>query len=271
MKNFRNVIAVITLGAMSCHLSLFAAEAVKETPKNAPTTKVEMHSATLSPEDMKQLSKTFGHFIGKNLKAPGINLDLDLIIEGIRDGAAGKPAPMTDQEFEKKMALLQAQAFSKLSEENLKAANEFLEKNKSAKGIIVLEPGKLQYEIMQEGKGETVTAESTPLINYKGSYLNGTVFGNSQDSGGPIAIPLSQTVPGFSKGITGMKEGEKRKLFIHPDLGYGANGALQPNALLVFEVEVVKANQKAAEGQDDDNDDDDDDDDDSAKPANGKK
>ena len=38
-----------------------------------------------------------------------------------------------------------------------------------------------------------------------------------------------------------MKEGEKRKLFVHPDLGYGTQGQLPPNALLIFEVEIVKA------------------------------
>ena len=44
----------------------------------------------------------------------------------------------------------------------------------------------------------------------------------------PITIPLDQTIPGFSKGIVGMKEGEKRRLFVHPDLGYGTTGQLPP-------------------------------------------
>ena len=39
-----------------------------------------------------------------------------------------------------------------------------------------------------------------------------------------------------------MKEGEKRTIYIHPELGYGTSGYLPPNSLLVFEIEVVKAN-----------------------------
>lgn len=55
-------------------------------------------------------------------------------------------------------------------------------------------------------------------------------------------ISLDETIPGFSKGIVGMKEGEKRTLYIHPDLAYGVNGSLPPNSLLTFEIEIVKAN-----------------------------
>jgi peptidylprolyl isomerase len=39
-----------------------------------------------------------------------------------------------------------------------------------------------------------------------------------------------------------MREGEKRTVFIHPELAYGTNGYLPPNSLLTFEVEIVKAN-----------------------------
>ena len=55
-------------------------------------------------------------------------------------------------------------------------------------------------------------------------------------------VSLDETIPGFSKGIIGMKEGEKRTLYIHPDLAYGVNGNLPPNSLLTFEIEIVKAN-----------------------------
>jgi len=38
-----------------------------------------------------------------------------------------------------------------------------------------------------------------------------------------------------------MKEGEKRTIFVHPSLGYGDKGALLPNSLLTYEVELIKA------------------------------
>ncbi len=202
-------------------------------------------SATASAEaeqaEMLRLSEAFGHFIGRNLNTPGMKFDIDSIIKGMRDGASGKAAPMSDQEYEGLLMKMQQKAFTELSEKNLKAAVVFLEDNKKQPKIIVVEPGKLQYLVLQEGTGTVVAEHNSPSIHYTGKYIDGTVFGDSHESGGPVTIPLDQTVPGFSKGITGMKEGEKRRLFVHPELGYGTMGQLPPNSLLIFDVEVIKA------------------------------
>ena len=191
--------------------------------------------------DIKKVSEAFGHFIGRNLKTSGLNFDIDSFTQGIKNGVEGKPAPLSDKEYEQQMAALQEQSFKRLAEDNLKAAEEFLKKNSNEKGIVVIEPGKLQYIIVKPGSGTEVGTHSSPQIQYTGKYLDGTVFGSSQDTGGPITIPVDQTIPGFSKGLQGMKEGEVRKIFVHPDLGYGKSGHLPPNSLLIFEVELIKA------------------------------
>lgn len=204
------------------------------TPK--PATKEES-----KPLDMKKLSEAFGNFIGKNLQTPGLSFDIEALITGIREGAAGKPSPLSEKEYEEMMTAVQEKAFKEMSANNLKAADEFMTKNKGDTGVIEVVPGKLQYIIVKEGNGEVVNAHASPKIHYTGKYKDGTVFGTSEEIGGPITIPLDQTIPGFSKGIAGMKEGEKRRLFVHPDLGYGTSGQLPPNELLIFEIEVVKA------------------------------
>lgn len=196
-----------------------------------------------SQEEIRQLSEAFGHFIGRNLinSPKGFKFDLTEIIKGMRNGAEGEPAPMSDQRYEEMMIKMQTVTLNQMAEENLKAANQFLNEQNHADGVVVIEPGKLAYIVLQEGKGATVPEHGAPQVEYSGKFLDGTSFGNSKDSGGPITIPLDQTIPGFSKGIVGMKEGEKRRIFVHPDLGYGKSGHLPPNSLLIFEVEVVKA------------------------------
>ncbi len=104
----------------------------------------------------------------------------------------------------------------------------------------------MQFQIVQQGNGEEVLPDGAPLIHYKGTLLDGTVFATSEASLQPVTLPIKQTIPGFAKGIVGMKEGEKRILYIHPELAYGLSGHLPPNSLLIFEVEVVKANSALA-------------------------
>ena len=252
----RTRILSITCAALLLACGFACAQESKEAPKHkaeaAPVQSAAAAQSTgISQADILKASEAFGHFIGRNLKAPGINFDIDSIIQGMRDGYAGKPAPLSDKDYEELMAKIQEQAYAKMAADNLKTANLFLEKNVNTEGVIEIEPGKLQYSITKEGEGPVVVEHSTPQIKYTGRFQDGTVFGSSEETGGPITIPLDQTIPGFSKGIVGMKEGEQRKLFVHPDLGYGTTGHLPPNSLLIFDVEVIKATAPEASADDD--------------------
>lgn len=193
-----------------------------------------------SPENVKRLSEAYGHLVFKSLDNPALRLEFDSVIKGLRDAKEGKVSPMTEQEYEEMISNVQEYAFQEMAAKNLKEAQSFLEKNASESGVIELVKGKLQYIVLQPGSGDEVTEQTTPVIHYIGKYPDGSTFGNSYESGEPVSISLQHTIPGFRQGVLGMKVGEKRKLFVHPDLGYGTSGQLLPNALLIFEVEVVK-------------------------------
>ena len=134
---------------------------------------------------------------------------------------------------------------------NLQIAEEFLATNSKKEGVVELEPNKLQYKIEHTGNGEVVKPHCTPTIRYVGKYPDGNVFGASKE-GEPIS--LDETLPGFTKAIIGMREGEKRTIYIHPELGYGTSGYLAPNSLLTFEIEIVKADTPLSEMKQDNND-----------------
>jgi peptidylprolyl isomerase len=210
----------------------------------------------LSPENVARISESYGHFVYKSLENPVLRLNFDSVIKGLNEAKAGTPSPMTEQEYEEAVSNIQEISFQEMAAKNLKDAEEFLAKNAKEEGVVELEKGKLQIKILQPGTGEEVTELTMPVLHYTGKYLDGTTFGNSYETGEPISINLHHTIPGFRQGVMGMKVGEKRRIFIHPDLGYGTSGQLLPNSLLVFEIEVTKVEPATKEESNEDESDD---------------
>jgi peptidylprolyl isomerase/FKBP-type peptidyl-prolyl cis-trans isomerase FkpA len=95
------------------------------------------------------------------------------------------------------------------------------------------------------GEGAEATSGKEVTVHYTGWLTDGTKFDSSKDRSQPFSFPLGagHVIKGWDQGVVGMKEGGKRKLTIPAELGYGARGAggvIPPNAVLVFEVELLK-------------------------------
>lgn len=208
-------------------------------PKTPETPAIEAPS-----QDIAKVSKAFGHMIGQNLESLGLSFDMKEVMQGIQDCVNGVPSPMTEAECIQAISFIQESALQKQAQDNLRKAEEFLSKNKTAPGVIEVDPGKLQYTVLQTGTGAEVESDFSPIIRYSGKFLDGTVFGESHED---EVMSLSDTIEGFKKGIVGMKEGEKRRIFIHPDFGFGQTGFLPAGSLLTFDIEIVKANTPKAE------------------------
>ncbi len=101
----------------------------------------------------------------------------------------------------------------------------------------------LKIEDVVVGTGVEALEGSRVSVNYLGTFTNGVKFDSSYDRGEPIQFVLGAgyVIPGWEKGILGMKVGGKRKLIIPPELAYGseARGPIPPNSTLLFDVELM--------------------------------
>ena len=107
----------------------------------------------------------------------------------------------------------------------------------------------LQIEILKEGTGAESQNGDVVAVHYTGTLEDGTKFDSSLDRGTPFSFTLGsgQVIAGWDMGVLSMKVGEKRKLIIPSELGYGENGTpggpIPPNATLIFEIELLGINQ----------------------------
>ena len=76
---------------------------------------------------------------------------------------------------------------------------------------------------------------------------NGAKFDSSYDRKVPLEFRLGEgrVIQGWEIGCQNMCVGEKRRLIVPPELGYGNRdlGKIPPNSTLVFEIELVEIKQ----------------------------
>lgn len=222
--------------------------------------KQEPKEAAEAPLDTqeKKISYIIAEDMAQRLNSQDVKLDPQVVLMALNDVAEGRESRISDEDkqqvisvFQEQMQAKQQEALAKQEEEfkanaekNLAEGKAFLEENAKKEGVVTTDSG-LQYKIISEGRGDSPSADSTVEVDYKGTLLDGTEFDSSYARGEPVQFPVGGVIKGWTEALQLMKEGGKWELYIPSDLAYGPGGAggqIGPNATLIFEVELHKAN-----------------------------
>ena len=194
------------------------------------------------------VSYSIGMNIARDLKHQSIDIDPEVFLQGVKDMMAGGKLQLTDDQVRSCMMSLQKDVMAKqeaknkeAGEKNLKEGAAFLADNKTKEGVKVTASG-LQYKVLKDGTGPKPTATQTVSVHYRGTLLDGTEFDSSIKRGQPAEFPVNGVIKGWTEALQMMSVGSKWQLFIPSELAYGSQGAgatIGPNAVLIFEVELL--------------------------------
>jgi FKBP-type peptidyl-prolyl cis-trans isomerase FklB len=248
---------------LSASLLLLGSTRAQQTPGTTPakpksTTATTTHHTTatrplvLTTEKDKQ-SYAIGLNVGQSLHRDGIVVDPRIVVRGLQDAMAGGKVLLTDDQIKTVMTDLKNQVHQQQEAKrqaalgtNKKDGAAFLAANATKPGVVTL-PSGLQYKILVAGTGPKPTADDRVVCNYRGTLLDNTEFDSSYKRGQPATFPVTGVIKGWTEALQLMPAGSKWQLFIPADLAYGERGqsTIEPNATLVFEVELLSIVPKA--------------------------
>jgi FKBP-type peptidyl-prolyl cis-trans isomerase FklB len=193
-------------------------------------------------------SYSLGQMLGVQLREGVGDVDAEVFAAGIADALSDRSrldpqevAMVLEGRRERDEAAAQAE-IAALAEKNRVAGEAFRASFAEEAEVVTLETG-VQYKVLEPGDGEIPPAGATVKVHYRGTFVDGTEFDNSYGDDEPVAISLDRVIPGWSEALTRMPVGSVWKIVIPPSLAYGEAGAagfIEPNATLVFEVELVE-------------------------------
>lgn len=197
--------------------------------------------------DQARTGYAVGCSIGKNIRNIVALVDVSSLKTGIKDQLKGKPA-MSEElmrttlgELTERQRAESQKSRAAQGEKNKAEGQAYLEKNKTKPGVKVTASG-LQYEVLKGATGPKPKATDTVRVHYTGTLIDGTVFDSSVQRGQPAEFPLNGVIAGWTEGLQLMPVGSKYRFIIPSELAYGENGAgsqIGPNAVLIFEVELL--------------------------------
>lgn len=201
-------------------------------------------SATLSSK-VDSMSYGYGIQIGQSIQGADELVNINALINGIRDGIDKSDNKMDDEQCISMAGKLMQEMQKQKMEASKAEGDAFLAENAKKDGVTVL-PSGLQYKVIQEGTGKQPAATDEVTVHYRGTFVDGKEFDSSFKRNQPATFPLNRVIPGWTEGLQLMKEGAKYEFYIPGNLAYGPRGrqGIPPNATLIFEVELISVNAK---------------------------
>jgi FKBP-type peptidyl-prolyl cis-trans isomerase len=254
MQKFSTTLVTVLAAGMMLLGNAPAQQTPAANTQSSPT--LETRTAPAFKTQKDKVSYAIGMNIGANLHRQSVDVDPNIVRQGLEDALTGGKTLLSEDEARAALTELQNDLRKKQQEKmqaageaNKKEGDAFLAANKTKDGVVTL-PSGLQYKILTSGTGPKPAASDSVVCNYRGTLIDGKEFDSSFKRGQPATFPVGGVIKGWTEALQLMPVGSKWQLFIPSDLAYGERGQgadIGPNATLIFEVELLSIQSKDKE------------------------
>ena len=210
----------------------------------APAPVVSLDSA------VDRYSYALGMDLGRAVANINVPVKMDVLMMALQDEVdPARKVLMSDSASESALQDLLLRMQQKKEADEKAAAAKALEDQAAflAKNVldstVKVTPKGVQYRVLKAGTGISPKVTDKVQVHYIGALLDGTQFDNSRQRNEPLEFPVGAVIEGWQDLLLAMKEGDKVKAWIPSALAYGEAGVpptIPGNALLIFEVELLK-------------------------------
>ena len=205
--------------------------------------------------DKERDSYALGQDVADSLKRTDTDLDINALLQGVRDNLEGKPSLLSGAELitarDRAQKTMLQNRKTKLAADSAKygaAGQAFQAKHKLQQGVVTTASG-LQYMVLTATPpGPRPGPANRVVFEFKGTVVGSTAaeFDSSAAQGKVSVIGVSDGIKGWTEAFQLMTLGSKYRFVVPPQLAYGAQGLpgkVPPNATLIYEItlrEVAK-------------------------------
>jgi|GEM_PF-2144761 FKBP-type peptidyl-prolyl cis-trans isomerase len=191
-------------------------------------------SKSLDPIDV-----SIGEVLFEELQNFPQKWNINSVTKVVEDLSTGKRKPQSQETRDKILIDLSAEESEMIAQENLKKGEAFLMKISRKENVKPIVTKMVYFEILHEGMGETIALNDEISVEFKQFDIEGNKIKDTENKRFNIFLP--RTIKGFKLGMEGAKVGERRKIYIHPDYGFGKMGRGDAsNQILIYEILVCE-------------------------------
>lgn len=194
-----------------------------------------------------QESYAIGAQTARTLRKDHVEVDVELLVRGLRDGFGDDRLLMSEQDLKAVMSRVQQDVHKNMvidrraeADRNRVEGQQWLAEHAKQPGVQVTASG-LQYRVLKAGTGPKPLPNSTVMVNYRGTLPNGSEF-ESSIAGKPSQMFVMQTIAGMREALQMMPVGSHWQLAVPAQLAYGERGTgteIGPNQVVLFDVDLL--------------------------------